>query len=75
MFLEPKPMNTPRNRLTAAIRRTTRPAIRDFATIFLQEKKRKKSCKIVKFSPELLSWDVCRSSLRRPVMFASWDGS
>lgn len=39
--MDPKPMKTPRNRLTAAIRRTTRPAIRDFATIFLQEKSRK----------------------------------
>lgn len=50
MFLDPKPMNTPRNRLTAAIRRTTRPAIRDFATIFLQEKK-ENSCNILEFSP------------------------
>lgn len=71
-FLDPKDTKTPSNRLTAAIRRTTRPAIRDFATIFLQEKRR--------------TADVCRSRLSRRLVsgsngtlvltaFVSWVGS
>lgn len=46
MFLDPRPMNTPRNRLTAAIRRTTRPTTRDLATIFLEQEK-ETSCHIL----------------------------